>query len=195
MRDLSVPIASPRSHRGRRKAAVFLATLGPEVSSSIFQHLRDDEVEELTAEIARLESIDLEERDDVLMEAGDRVAAGRRAGLQDSRYEMELSVRSYDPLQLIHASERLPEMTSKGLLRRVRGTPPERLHLLVRHAPAQTIALILAHLEPQDASKVLGNLSVAIQSEIAERIAVLDRIDPELIRGAGRMLDAVEPSE
>lgn len=165
------------------------------MSFSIFQHLRDDEVEELAAEIARLESIDHEERDDVLMEFGERVAAGGWAALQDPRYEMELPARSYDPLQLIHASDRLPEMASTGLLRRVRGTVPERLHLLIRHASAQTIALILAHLEPQDASMVLGNLSVAIQSEVAERIAVLDRIDPELVRGAGRILDAVDPTE
>ena len=42
---------------GRQKAAVFLVTLGSEIASEIFKHLREDEIEQLTFEIARLESI------------------------------------------------------------------------------------------------------------------------------------------
>ena len=39
---------------GRQKAAVFLVSLGSDVSSEIFKHLREDEIEQLTFEIARL---------------------------------------------------------------------------------------------------------------------------------------------
>ncbi|MFW5742853.1 MAG: flagellar motor switch protein FliG, partial [Spirochaetota bacterium] len=53
---------------GRQKAAIFLVTVGSEISSEIFKHLREDEIEALTFEIARLESVDSEERDSVLME-------------------------------------------------------------------------------------------------------------------------------
>ena len=38
---------------GRQKAAVFLVTLGSEIASDIFKHLREDEIEhQLTFEIA-----------------------------------------------------------------------------------------------------------------------------------------------
>ena len=45
---------------GRQKAAIFLVTVGSEISSEIFKHLREDEIEALTFEIARLESVDSE---------------------------------------------------------------------------------------------------------------------------------------
>jgi flagellar motor switch protein FliG len=53
---------------GRQKAAIFLVSLGSDVSSEIFKHLREDEIEQLTFEIARLDKIEPEDRDRVLQE-------------------------------------------------------------------------------------------------------------------------------
>ena len=43
-----------KEYTGRQKAAIFLVTIGSEVSSEIFKYLREDEIETLTFEIARL---------------------------------------------------------------------------------------------------------------------------------------------
>ncbi|MBN2627313.1 MAG: flagellar motor switch protein FliG, partial [Spirochaetales bacterium] len=53
---------------GKQKAAVFLVTMGSEISAEIFKHLNDAEIETLTWEIARLENIEGEDRDFVLQE-------------------------------------------------------------------------------------------------------------------------------
>jgi flagellar motor switch protein FliG len=53
---------------GRQKAAIFLVTLGSEISAEIFKHLREEEIEALTFEIARLDAVEPEQRDMVLME-------------------------------------------------------------------------------------------------------------------------------
>ena len=47
-----------KSLTGRQKAAIFLVSLGSDISSEIMKHLREDEVETLTFEIARLETVD-----------------------------------------------------------------------------------------------------------------------------------------
>ena len=39
-------------YSGLQKAAILLITLGPEKASAIFQHLKEDEIESLTLEIA-----------------------------------------------------------------------------------------------------------------------------------------------
>ena len=57
-----------KSLTGRQKAAIFLVSLGSDVSSEIMKHLREDEVETLTFEIARLETVDAEYKDAVLEE-------------------------------------------------------------------------------------------------------------------------------
>ena len=42
-----------KSLNGRQKAAIFMVSLGADISAEIFKHLREDEVETLTFEIAR----------------------------------------------------------------------------------------------------------------------------------------------
>ena len=42
---------------GLQKAAILMIALGPEKSAAIFKHLKEDEVEELTLEIANTRSI------------------------------------------------------------------------------------------------------------------------------------------
>ena len=45
------------NYSGIQKAAILLITLGPEKASSIFQHLKEDEIESLTLEIANTRSV------------------------------------------------------------------------------------------------------------------------------------------
>jgi flagellar motor switch protein FliG len=53
----------------------------------------------------------------------------------------------------------------------------------------QTIALILAYLDPQKASVILQNLPVEIQSDVARRIATMDRTSPDVLREVERVLE------
>ena len=53
----------------------------------------------------------------------------------------------------------------------------------------QTIALILAYLEPPNASMILQNLPSEIQSDVARRIATMDRTTPEVLREVERVLE------
>ena len=52
----------------RKKAAVLIASLGPETSARILKALTDEDIEMLTLEIATLGRIDADARDAVLQE-------------------------------------------------------------------------------------------------------------------------------
>ena len=54
--------------KGRRKAAVLLISLGTERAAQIFKHLRDDEIEALSLEMAKLQRVDPGTSDSVLEE-------------------------------------------------------------------------------------------------------------------------------
>ena len=60
---------------GRQKAAIFMVSLGADISAEIFKHLREDEVETLTFEIARFDTVDAELKDAVLREFQDLIKA------------------------------------------------------------------------------------------------------------------------
>ncbi|MDY5882609.1 MAG: flagellar motor switch protein FliG, partial [Roseburia sp.] len=53
---------------GAQKAAVLLIALGPEKSADIFKHLKEDEIEELTLEIANTRSVSPQMKEAVLEE-------------------------------------------------------------------------------------------------------------------------------
>ncbi len=174
---------------GRQKAAIFLVTIGSEISSEIFKHLREDEIEALTFEIARLESVDSEDRDRVLMEfqelmmAQDFITTG---GIEYARELLEKSLGSQKAVDIIN---RLTSSLQVRPFDFVRRTDPMHLLNFIQTEHPQTIALILAYLEPQKASVILSSLPHEIQSDVAKRIATMDRTSPETLREVERVLE------
>ena len=53
---------------GLQKAAILLIALGPEKSASVFKQLKEDEIEELTLEIANTRSVTPQLKEDVINE-------------------------------------------------------------------------------------------------------------------------------
>lgn len=174
---------------GRQKAAVFLVTLGSEISSEVFKHLREDEIEALTFEIARLDNFGSEEKESVfeefqaLMMAQDFINSG---GIDYARELLERSLGSQKAVDIIN---RLTTSLQVRPFDFVRRTDPTHLLNFIQQEHPQTIALILAYLEPQKASVILGSLPTEIQSDIAKRIASMDRTSPETLREVERVLE------
>ena len=56
------------SVKGLQKAAILLITLGPERSAGIFRHLKEEEIEELTLEIANTRSVTPQLKEEVINE-------------------------------------------------------------------------------------------------------------------------------
>ncbi|TVQ26677.1 MAG: flagellar motor switch protein FliG [Spirochaetaceae bacterium] len=174
---------------GRQKAAVFLVTIGSEISSEIFKHLREDEIETLTFEIARLETVDSEDRDRVLQEfqelmmAQDFITTG---GIDYARELLEKSLGSQKAVDIINRLTSSLQVRPFDFIRR---TDPTHLLNFIQQEHPQTIALILAYLEPQKASVILGSLPHDVQSDVAKRIATMDRTSPEVLREVERVLE------
>ena len=90
---------------GRQKAAIFLVSLGSDVSSEIMKHLREDEVETLTFEIARLETVDAEFKDQVLEEFQELMNAQNfitTGGIDYARELLEKSLGSQKAIDIIN---------------------------------------------------------------------------------------------
>ncbi len=174
---------------GRQKAAIFLIIMGDEVSAEVFKRLREDEVEALTFEIARVEKIETAEKEIVLqefkdlMQAQDFITSG---GIDYARKLLEKSLGQQKAVDIIN------RLTSSLKIRPfdfIRRTDPAHLANFIQQEHPQTIALILAYLEPQKASVVMGALPQDIRSDVAKRIATMDRTSPEVLREVERVLE------
>jgi flagellar motor switch protein FliG len=178
-----------KSLTGRQKAAIFLVTLGSEVASEIFKHLREDEIEQLTFEIARLESVEAADRDSVLTEFQELMMAQDFISTGGIDYAREILERSLGSQKAVDIINRLTSSLQVKPFDFIRRTDPAHLLNFIQQEHPQTIALILAYLEPQKASMILGSLPHEIQSDVAKRIATMDRTSPEVLREVERVLE------
>ena len=53
---------------GLQKAAILLISLGPEKSANVFKHLKEEEIEELTLEIANTRSVSPQIKEQIINE-------------------------------------------------------------------------------------------------------------------------------
>jgi len=174
---------------GRQKAAIFLVTLGSEISAEIFKHLREDEIETLTFEIARIETIEPEQKDAILLEFQELMMAQEFITTGGIDYARELLEKALGSQKAIDIINRLTSSLQVRPFDFVRRADPAHLLNFIQQEHPQTIALILAYLEPGKASVILQNLPHDIQSDVAKRIATKDRTSPETLREVERVLE------
>jgi len=178
-----------KEYTGRQKSAIFLVSIGSELSSEIFKYLREDEIETLTFEIARLETIDSEQKDTILQEFQELMMANQFISTGGIDYARELLEKSLGSQKAIDIINRLTSSLQVRPFDFIRRTDPAHLMNFIQQEHPQTIALILAYLEPNKASYILQNLNHSIQSDVARRIATMDRTSPEVLREVERVLE------
>jgi flagellar motor switch protein FliG len=168
---------------GVRKAAMLLIVLGEQASSDILKQLSEDEIQKVSREVARLTSISAEQAEDLLNEfhhittAGDYVARG---GIE---YARKLLTRAFAP----DVAKRLLDRLTKALgadaasFDAIQKAEPQLLAKFIHNEHPQTIALVLSHLNSSAAAGLLTSLPPGIRSDVAQRMAGLDQISPEVI--------------
>jgi len=174
---------------GKEKAAMLLIALGPEKSAEIFKHLKDDEIEQLTLEIANIRTVTPELKEKVLEEfyqiclAQDYIAEG---GIGYAKEILEKALGTQKALDVLN---KLTVSLQVRPFDFVRKADPSQLLNFIQNEHPQTIALILAYLKPQQSSIVLSALAQEKQADVARRIAMMDRTSPEIIKEVERVLE------
>jgi flagellar motor switch protein FliG len=178
-----------KEFNGRQKAAIFLVSIGSEISAEIFKYLREDEIETLTFEIARMETIEPDQKDAILQEFQELMMANQFITTGGIDYARELLEKSLGSQKAIDIINRLTSSLQVRPFDFIRRTDPAHLLNFIQQEHPQTIALILAYLEPNKASVILQNLPNDVQSDVSRRIATMDRTSPEVLREVERVLE------
>jgi flagellar motor switch protein FliG len=168
---------------GIRKAAILMVMIGQEASSSLFRELDEEEIQQISHEIARVQMLTPEEAEGVLEEfyqmsvAHDYVITG---GIE---YAKKVLNSAFGPEQARKIFDRLMKTLSNETLSfdALQKTDPQQLAKFIHSEHPQTIALILSHLNPSQAAGLLCSLPAELRSDVALRMASLDQISPEII--------------
>lgn len=174
---------------GVQKAAVLLITLGPEKSASIFKHLKEEEIEELTLEIANTRGISPQEKEDVLNEFYQVCLAQQYIAEGGIGYAKELLEKALGEQKAQDVITKLTASLQVRPFEFIRKTDPSQVLNFIQDEHPQTIAMILSYLSPAQSAMILGALTPEKQADVAKRIAMMDRTSPDVIKEVERVLE------
>jgi flagellar motor switch protein FliG len=168
---------------GVRKAAMLLIVLGEQSSAEILTQLSEDDIQKVSREVAKVTSISTEQAENVLNEFH-QISTARdfmaRGGID---YARKLLMHAFPP----EVARRLVDRLQKALgseaasFDAIQKADPQLLAKFIHSEHPQTVALVLSHLNSSAAAALLTSLPPGIRSDVAQRMASLDQISPEVI--------------
>jgi flagellar motor switch protein FliG len=174
---------------GRQKIAVLLVGLGEEAASKIMNDLSQEEVEDITIELASMRAVPPELQEPVIEEFYNMLIAQSYISQGGVAYAKAVLDKA---LGMDRANEILGKLSSI-----IRSTPfdflkktdPVQLLSSIQSEHPQTIALILVYLPPETSAQVMAGLPADIQIDVTRRIAMMDRTSPEMVREVERVIE------
>lgn len=166
---------------GTQKAAMLLLQLGRERAARVMAQLDVAEIEELTAEIMRLERVDQTLADEVVEEfySASMIGPGVGGGLGLATQLLEGALGRDEAAGMI---ERLQTSLAGQPFEFLQHADARQVLSLLNGEHPQAVALVLAHLRPEHASAIMAGLPPDQQAEVAHRIALMERASPDVVQ-------------
>jgi flagellar motor switch protein FliG len=168
---------------GVRKVAILMVMIGHEASGMILRELDDEEVQQISREIARVHSLTPEEAEGVLEEFYQMAVAHDYVVKGGVDYARKLLVNAFGTEHAKRIFDQLMKTISNETVNfdALQKTDPQQLAKFIHNEHPQTIALVLSHLNSSQAAGLLGSLPAELRADVALRMASLDQISPEII--------------
>lgn len=173
-----------------QKAAIALVAFGTEVSARVLKTLSEDDLERLTVEIANLRQVSPELEENVIRECHDIFMARQyitQGGIDFAREMLEQAVGDKKAVDILNRLESSLRTSGFNLLKNI---DPRQLVNFIQNEHPQTISLILTQLVPQQAAAVLSELPRELQSEVALRVATMEKISPDVLKEVEETLES-----
>jgi flagellar motor switch protein FliG len=176
------PRQRPKKIAGRQKAAILLVSLGPHRAAEIFKHLKDEEIETLSLEMAKTRQIPQDTSETVWGELVETVMAEAYVAEGGVDYAREVLERSVGPDRASELIGRLSATIERRPFEFLRRSSPEQIFAFLRNEAPQTIAVVIANLHTALAAEVLAQLPAEQQAEVALRVGTMTEISPDVTR-------------
>jgi flagellar motor switch protein FliG len=177
---------------GAEKAAIFLLSIDQDKASAILEELDEFEISKVTNYAARLADVSIEQINGVKQEFVDLLENVNPLALGQTKDQMRgLLKRVLPPGRAEEMSEFLDaNMEVQEGLESLKWLDPQTIGGFLRNEHPQTVALVMAHLDPAQAAQVMAHIPQRMQADVIQRLAVLDRISPSVVRDLNDVIKA-----
>ena len=166
---------------GILKTAILLVSLEPDYAARVMSKMDPRVVERISIEIARLEGVTRDKRDEVLEEFVRLHQAEQFVAQGDLETARRLLEKAYPPEEVERIMATLSQTLQSQPFEFLEHADSENLITFIQDEHPQMISLIFCHMGPNQAAEVLKGLPKQKQIEVIKRISRMERTDPEII--------------
>lgn len=170
-----------RTQTSAERAAAVMIALGADNAAEVYKYLRDEEVEQLSLEISKLERLNPEDLQEIIDDFYGLCVTQKVIAEGGVAYARDVLEKAYGPQQAFSLMERVSKSLRTKSFDFLRKADYKNLIMMIQNEHPQTIALILSYTRAELSSKVISELPKDLQINVVERIARLDRAAPEIV--------------
>lgn len=163
------------------RAAMVIISLGSENASQVYKYLREDEIETLSLEVAKMDRMQPDEMKEVIDDFYGLCVTQKIIAEGGVAYAKDVLEKAFGPQQAVNLMERVSKSLRTKAFDFLRKADYKNLLMMLQNEHPQTIALVLSYARADQASQIIAELPKNVQIDVVERIAKLDRASPEII--------------
>ncbi|MGN0612598.1 MAG: flagellar motor switch protein FliG [Porcipelethomonas sp.] len=169
-----------------RKVAAFIVAVGEETAAEIYKHLSDEEVEKISIEISRIESLSQDSIKSIMDEFYELFIAQKVVAEGGQEYSMNVLMNAFGKEKAKMLMERI--QSANRAFEFLRDVDYKSILTTLQNELPQTIALVLSHINSKKSAQIIAELPEDVQIEVFKRIADLDSTSQQVIRGVEEMI-------
>lgn len=171
------------------RAAAVIVALGAEEAANVYKYLRQEEVEAISLEVARLNRLSQEDLQDIVDDFYGLCVTQKVISEGGVIYARDVLEKAFGAQQASDYMERISQAMQTRPFDFIRKANYRTLMMMVQNEMPQTIAFILSYAKSEQASKIISELPKEMQLEVVSRIATLESISPEIISIVEKVLE------
>ncbi len=172
-----------------QKAATVIISLGAEEASKIYKYLNESELELLTIEVAKLNSVNSDQTEEALDDFYKLCLTQKvvtDGGIDYARNVLEKAFGMQTAAMLL---ERVTANLKVRPFEFIRKTNSKNLYAIIQYERPQTIAMILSYARSDQAAELIAALPREKQIRVVECIAKMDSTSPETVEAVERIME------
>lgn len=170
----------PKITQATKVAAIIIA-LGVDSASEVYKYLRDDEIEAITSEIAKIDLLSSDDMQQILEDFYDMCVTQKVVTEGGESYAKDVLDKAFGPQRAAYLMEQVLKAGKTRSFEFIRKVDYKNLLMMIQNEHPQTIAIVLSYARAEQTSQIISELPNEIQLDVIKRISNLDRASPEII--------------
>lgn len=165
-----------------QKLAALLVVLGPEEASVVLSAFNYRQMEQIMAEMAKIEFVSAEVQQGVLQEFSAvtlEAVTSALGGLEKAQHVLEKSLGAAKAQEVL--GRVAPQATTSPVMEELRNLPATAITQMLRGEQNQTWALVLANLDAENSAAIFRTMEPAFRGDVMRRMARMEPVSPDVL--------------